>query len=43
MKLAKRTSAKDENKHKCSCCTLYIKLLSVMFTINIGISTYFAY
>ena len=43
MKLAKRTSAKDENKHKCSSCTLYIKLLSVMFTINIGIGTYFAY
>ena len=30
-----------ENIHKCSSCTLYIKLLSIIFTINVGISTYF--
>ena len=43
MKLAKITSAEDENKHKCSSCILYIVLLSMIFTENIGISTYFIY
>ena len=32
-----------ENIHKCSSCTLYIVLLSIIYTINIGIATYFAY
>ena len=32
-----------ENLHKCSSCTLYIVLLSIIYTINIGIATYFAY
>ena len=41
MKLAKITSAENENKHKCSSCTLYIVLFSIIFTINIGIGTYF--
>ena len=41
VKLAKITSTEDENKHKCSSCTLHIKLLSIMFTINVGIGTYF--
>ena len=31
------------NIHKCSSCTLYIVLLSIIYTINIGIATYFAY
>ena len=43
VKLAKITSAEDENKHKCSSCTLHIVLLSIMFTINVGIGTYFIY
>ena len=30
-----------ENIHKCSSCTLYILLVSIIFTINIGIATYF--
>ena len=30
-----------ENIHKYSSCTLYIVLLSIIFTINVGIGTYF--
>ena len=40
-KLAKITST--ENKHKCSSWTLYIVLISIIFTINVGIGTYFVY
>ena len=48
VKLAKITSitfhsGKDENKHKCSSCALYILLFSIIFTINLGIVTYFVY
>ena len=43
VKLAKITLGADENKHKCSSCTLYIVLFSIIFTINVGISTYFLY
>ena len=45
VKLAKITSAEDENKHKnkCSSCTQYIVLFSIIFTINIGIGIYFVY
>ena len=43
VKLAKITSAENENKHKCSSCTLCIKLFSVIFTINIAIGPYFIY
>ena len=32
-----------ENQHKCSSCTVYIVLFSIIFTINIGIGTYFVY
>ena len=32
-----------ENIHKCSSCTLYIVLFSILFTINVGIGTYFVY
>ena len=42
-RLVEKTSAKNENNHKCSSCTLYIALFSVIFTINIGVGTYFAY
>ena len=43
MTLAKVTLGADENKHKCSSCTPYIVLFSIIFTINVGISTYFIY
>ena len=43
VKVAKITSAKDENKHKRSSCTLYIVLLSIIFAINIIFGTYFVY
>ena len=43
VKLAKITLAENGNKHKYSSCTLYIVLFSVIFTIKIGISTYFIY
>ena len=33
----------NENKHRCSSCTVYIALFSLSFTINIGIATYFVY
>ena len=31
----------NQNKHKCSSCMLYINLLSIFFTINIGIGSCF--
>ena len=43
VKPAKITLAEDENEHKCSFCALYIVLFSIMFTINVGIGTYFVY
>ena len=48
VKLAKITSAgfhsaEKWKKHKCSSCTLCIVLFSKIFTINIGIGTYFDY
>ena len=43
-RLVEKTSAKNKNKHKCSSCTLYIVLLSIIiFIMNIGIATYFVY
>ena len=32
-----------ENIHKCSSCTLYIVLFSMLFTINIGTGSYLVY
>ena len=32
-----------ENKHKCSSCTQHIVFFSIIFTINVGIATYFVY
>ena len=48
VKLAKTTSielhsAKNENKHKCSSCTLCIVWFSILFAINVRIGTYFLY
>ena len=42
-RLVEKTSAKNENKHKCSFYTLYIMLFLLIFTINIGIGIYFVY
>ena len=41
--IAKITLTEDENKHKCSSCTLHIVLFSIIFTIKVGIDTYFVY
>ena len=46
VKIAEITSMEwhsTENIHKCSSCTLHIVLFSGIFTINIGIATYFIY
>ena len=44
VKLAKKkTSAEHEKRHRCSSFTLYIVLFSMIFTINVGIGTYFIY
>ena len=40
-KLAEITSTENENRRKYSSCTLYIALFSMIFTINVGIGTYF--
>ena len=42
-KLAKATLTDNENSYKCSCCTLYTALFSTIFTINVGIATYYGY
>ena len=42
-KLVEKTLAEKENKHKCSSVTLYIVLLWLIFTINVGIGIYFVY
>ena len=41
--LAKITLAEHESRRRCSSCTLYIVLFSIIFTINVGIGTYFVY
>ena len=41
--LAKITLAEHESRRRCSSCTLYIALFSIIFTINVGIGTYFVY
>ena len=43
LKLAKIILAENENKHKRSSCTLYIMLYLIIFTINVGIGSYFVY
>ena len=43
VKLAKITLTKNENKHKCSSCTLHIVLFSILFTINVEIGVYVVY
>ena len=43
VKLAKITSGEHESRRGCSSCTPYIVLFSIIFTINVGIGTYFVY
>ena len=38
-----KIASENEHKSKCSSCTLYIVLFSIIFTIIIGITTYFVY
>ena len=38
-----KIASKNEHKNKCSSCILYIVLLTIIFTINIGVATYFVY
>ena len=38
-----KIASENEHKNKCSFCILYIVLFSIIFTINIGITTYFVY
>ena len=40
VELAKITLAENENKYKCSSCTLYIVLFSILFIINIRIGAF---
>ena len=42
-RLVEKASAQNGNKDDCSSCTLCIVLLSIIFTINVGISIYFTY
>ena len=43
VKLAKITLAENENSSKCTSGTVYIVLMIVVFTINVGIVFYFVY
>ena len=43
VKLAQIILAENENKHKCSSCTPYNALFSIINTINVGIGIYFVY
>ena len=42
-KLVEKTTAKNENQHKCSSCTVYIVLFLIIFTINVGVGICFVY
>ena len=43
VRIVKITLAENENNHKCSSCTLYIVLFSIIFIINVRIGIYFTY
>ena len=43
VKIAKISLSEDKINHKCCSCTLYIVLFLILFTINVGIVTYFVY
>ena len=42
-KLVEKTSAKNENKHRCSSYILFIVLFALSFAMNIEIGIYFVY
>ena len=42
-RLVEKASSKNEIKHTCSSCIVYIVLFSIILAINIGIGTYFVY
>ena len=41
--MARITLAENEKKYKCSCCTLYIVLMIVVFTSSAASGIYFVY
>ena len=41
MKLAKINLAENENSYECTSCTMHNVLFSTIFTINVGIVTYY--
>ena len=41
--LVEITEAKNENKHKCNSCTLYIVLFSIFLKINVGSGSHFLF
>ena len=43
VKIANIALGADENKHKCSSCTLYIVFFAIIFTFSVGIANYFVY
>ena len=43
VKVAKITLAENENSYQCSYCIVHIVLMIVVFTICVGISSYFVY
>ena len=43
VKLAKITLAENERENKYCSCTVYLVLMTVVFTIFTGITTYFVY
>ena len=43
VKLTKITLVENENNYKCNSCILYIVLLSIFFTVNVGIGACFVY
>ena len=43
VKIAQITLAENENSYKCTSCTVYVVLMIVVFTLCVGISTYFVY
>ena len=43
VKIAKITTAKNENSYKCSFYIVYMVLFWIFFTINVGIIIYYVY
>ena len=43
VKIAKISLSEDKINHKCCSCTLHIVEFLILFTINVGVVTYFVY